>query len=522
METHISDKRRALSGRLGGLLAQWILIAIAGSLIPRAEAQDLQEQIRRLSDAMAQTQAQLEQSQRQLEQMRAELTALQRQAADGKSSATRDEKSAAPQPSGTSPNVVAEIEELREHQTVEETQIATHEQSKIESASKYPVKLTGLVLFNSFVNTKQVDSAVTPTLALPGAGSTGASIRQTVLGFDARGPHILGAESYADLRIDFAGTSRAASAGASNLGPYSTSFLRLRTAHAGLRWSRTTAAFSLDRPILSPETPTSLTAVAEPALAWSGNLWTWNPQVGITHDIEIGGPAALRVQAALIDVNDPPYSPIPTASGTSSVDAPSGAEQSRWPGVESRIALMGIADPQAEGNRVGVGGYFSPHRSALNYNFDSWAVSMDTHLRLPLRLQISSSAYRGLGLGGLGGGAYKDFAYRYGADTGELYVRALDDVGGWAQLKEKFNEKIELNAAYGMDEVFAHEMQRYAFTGGTVYRNLLANRTYTANAIYSPSAYLLFSLEYRHIESKPVAGSAASSDVIGVAAGYRF
>jgi hypothetical protein len=28
--------------------------------------------------------------------------------------------------------------------------------------------------------------------------------------------------------------------------------------------------------------PTSLTAVAIPALAWSGNLCTWNPQVGVT------------------------------------------------------------------------------------------------------------------------------------------------------------------------------------------------------------------------------------------------
>jgi len=40
--------------------------------------------------------------------------------------------------------------------------------------------------------------------------------------------------------------------------------------------------------------------------------------------------------------------------------------------------------------------------------------------------------------------------------------------------------------------------------------------------IYRPSAYLLYSIEYRRIESSFVNSPTASSDVIGVAAGYRF
>jgi hypothetical protein len=40
--------------------------------------------------------------------------------------------------------------------------------------------------------------------------------------------------------------------------------------------------------------------------------------------------------------------------------------------------------------------------------------------------------------------------------------------------------------------------------------------------IYSPSAYLLFSLEYRHLESSPVDGIPSSSNVIGLGAGYKF
>jgi hypothetical protein len=73
-----------------------------------------------------------------------------------------------------------------------------------------------------------------------------------------------------------------------------------------------------------------------------------------------------------------------------------------------------------------------------------------------------------------------------------------------------------------MDDVFAGELRPYAVTGGSMYQNLARNRTYTGNMIYSPSAYLLFSLEYRHLESSPVVGLPAQSNIIGVGAGYRF
>jgi hypothetical protein len=55
-----------------------------------------------------------------------------------------------------------------------------------------------------------------------------------------------------------------------------------------------------------------------------------------------------------------------------------------------------------------------------------------------------------------------------------------------------------------------------------MYQNLARNRTYTGNVIYSPTASLLFSLEYRHLESAPVIGAPAKSNIIGIAAGYKF
>ena len=68
----------------------------------------------------------------------------------------------------------------------------------------------------------------------------------------------------------------------------------------------------------------------------------------------------------------------------------------------------------------------------------------------------------------------------------------------------------------------ADELRRYAVYGGTMYQNLSRNRTYTGNVIYSPSAYLQFSLEYRHLESSPVVGLPAASKLVGCpACGHR-
>lgn len=489
-----------------------LLIASACAVSPCAHAQSegnsgaLAQQVQKLTEAMARTQAQLEQSQRELEEMRRQLNDLQHQMAQG----------------AASQNATAS-EDMRERQAMDETQIATQEQTKVESESRYPVKLTGLLLLSGFVNTGAVDMPATPTVALPGAGSTGASVRQSILGLDAHGPHLFGARSYADLRVDFDGSSSSGAAAYTGYYNSNSTLLRLRTVHAGLRWDHTEAYFSLDRPIFSPDMPASLTAVAVPALAWSGNLWTWNPQLGVNHDIDIAalGGRALRLQAALVDVSDAPLTP---QQSSTTATPPGTAEQSRWPGVEARIALLGHrSNADQPYNHFGIGGYFAPHRSTLvGHSFDSWAATLDAGLLLPAHLQFTGSFYRGLALGGLGGGAYKDFALKPDMDSTGYYLRPLDDVGGWAQLREKFSERIEMNAAFGIDNAFSRELRSYAIPGNTFYQNLDSNRTYTGNVIYHPSAYLLFSLEYRHLESKPVTGPAAASNILGLGAGYRF
>jgi uncharacterized coiled-coil protein SlyX len=510
-----------------------ILVVFLGScadhLIAQNTNQDrLSQQIQQLTDAIASTQAQLEQSQRQIIELQKQLKALQLQVAPSGSKETAPvfvgSTSSASVPQNQPMDTPSALQDIRDRQAMQEAQIATQEQTKVESESKYPVKITGLLLLNGFVNTQAVDTAATPTLALPGSGSTGASVRQTVLGFDARGPHVFGARSYADLRVDFDGIPQPIMSAGNYSGPYSTNatLLRLRTAHAGLQWEHTEAYFSLDRSILDPDTPTSLTAVAEPSLAWSGNLWTWNPQADVTQEVPLSASSNLQLQAALIDVGNAPLSLPPTVAGAPMGASPSSAEQSRWPGVETRVALLGRRLNEGSGSHFGLGGYFAPHLGSMGRTFDAWAGTADARLLLPARLELTSSFFRGQALGGLGAGAFKDFTYRVNSDGGGYYIYPLDDVGGWAQLKKKVNELVEFNGAFGIDNAFAGELRRYSIPGGTFYQNLSRNRTYTGNVIYSPSAYLLFSLEYRHLESSPVLSPAAGSNVIGLGAGFKF
>jgi hypothetical protein len=289
-----------------------------------------------------------------------------------------------------------------------------------------------------------------------------------------------------------------------------------------LDWERTEAYFSYDRPIISPLSPSSLTAVALPALAWSGNLWTWNPQIGVTQDIALATRQRLRLEAALIDVANPPvlYNASPTSTPATNT-APTNAEQSRWPGVETRIALLG--SETESGAQLGVGGYFAPHRTLGGTRWNAWAGTMDYRQPLPGRMEFSGSFYRGASLGGLGGGAYKDYLFRTDPNIpGLAYYETLDDVGGWAQLKQRANARLEFNEAFGIDNIPAGQLRPFASTENAIYLNLARNRSYTANVIYSPSAYLLFSLEYRYLLSSPVIGTTNPANIIGVAVGYKF
>ena len=505
--------RIALAAVLLFLLSQRIPASPQSASAQPAAPETTEQMVEHLTQAVTTVQAQMDAYQKQLVELRQQLSALQRQIAAEKTASQ-------PPPSTTSEQAVtnagggepasgtpATLEEIRERQNLQESQIATHEQTKVETESKYPLKVTGLFLFNGFVNTRLVDNPAAPSYALPGSGSSGLSFRQTVLGLDARGPHLFSASSHADLRVDFFANGTASNYSAGGV-------LRLRTAHAVLDWKNTQAFVELDRSILEPNQPSSLVAVAVPELAWAGNLWSWNPQIGLSHRFAFSDASRIKVEAALIDSVDPiPGGDASTASTLTQ------SERSRWPGSEARIAFQ--HDGSGSGAEFGVGGYFSPHRSQEGDSFKAWAVSTDLRLPLSRYFEVTANAFRGQALAGLGAGDYVNYYYSSIGSYG--YIHVLDDVGGWAQLKAKAGQRMEMNAGFGTDNPFSKEIQSASLSPASPpYTGIARNRSFYSNAIFSPSAYLIFSLEYRRLWTDLSTGPTYLSDVIGVGAGYKF
>ena len=474
-----------------------------------AAPQTTEQKVEHLTEAVTAAEAQLEAYQKQLVQLRQELSALQQQMATEKA-ASFPASPTTMQPAGANAGVgevasatPATLDEFRERQSLEESQIATHEVSKVETESKYPLKVSGLLLFNGFVNTRQVDNSVSPSYAIPGNGSTGLSLRQTVMGLDARGPHLFGATSHADVRVDFFANSAGATAGV----------LRLRTAHATLDWKSTQAFVELDRSILEPNEPSSLVAIAQPELAWAGNLWVWSPQIGLSHRFALADSSRIEMEAALIDSSDP----VPPGY-TLNPSSVTQTERSRWPGSEARIAFQ--HGDSGIGPEIGAGGYFSPHRTLDGNTFDAWAATMDLRLPLSRYFEMTANAYRGQALAGLGAGGYVNYYDTYQGSN--EFARALDDVGGWAQLKARAGQRVEMNGGYGTDNPFSKEIQAAGLLSGSTYQGLARNRSFFSNVIFSPSAYLIFSLEYRRLWTNLSTGPTNFSDVIGIGAGYKF
>ncbi len=469
-------------------------------------------------------QARLQAAQRQIDADHAELMELRRQIEALTKTAQPTAPAPAPIPSSTpapTPDAAADLQlavaDMQERQAIQQAEIQVHEQEKVESASKYAVKLHGLVLFNASVNNGAVDQPVSPLIAVPGAsvgasGSLTATGRQTLLGLDAAGPLLWGARTYADLEMDFAG--------ANSFDGYGSSLFRLRTASMQLAWPKTTVQAGIAPLILAPSYATSYFSIAEPALGWSGSLWGWLPQISVEQRLDIADDQRLVLQAALADIPDA------GTNASSGLGAVSAAERSRYPGTEVRAAWQRSARLPTS---FGVGGYWSPHSYAASSSspagsFDAWAGTADWKAALPAKLQLSGSLYDGAALGGLNAGTFKDAVFAYGptVSAGVAKLTGLRDAGGWAQLRFKPIERLEFNLAFGQDDANARQLRAADLAVANPYVGLARNRTAFGNIVFRPRSAIILSGEYRKIRSWQIVGPADGVGLFGLAAGYEF
>ena len=393
------------------------------------------------------------------------------------------------------------------------SKIEEQSQTKVESSSKYRVRLSGLAVFNLFTNRGTVDNEDIPQIATPqgpldSAGTFGGTVRQSQIGLDAFGPDIAGAHTSAEVRFDFAGGFTAGPNG-DNMG-----FARLRTGTVRLDWEDTTVVAGQDYLFFSPLTPTSFATLAIPALSYSGNLWGWAPQVRVEHRFHVSEGFVVSVQGGILEGLSGDY-PYGTYSRT-----PTHAEQSGQPAYAARIAWS----HDAFGQKIvaGAGGYYGRQYFGFGRNVDGWAATADLTVPLGQFVEFTGQFYRGRAVGGLGGGIGQDALWNGLLSTPSTEVYGLNSIGGWVQLKVKPTAKFEINGAVGDDNPFSSELREFA--GNPLYSGRLLSKNLTpfVNFIYRPRSDLIFSLEYRHLKTYTLDSYANTASHINLSVGYIF
>jgi regulator of replication initiation timing len=385
-------------------------------------------------------------------------------------------------------------------------------QTKVESASKYRLRLSGIVLMNLVSNQGWVDNIDIPTLAGPkppgdSGGSFGATLRQSEIGFEAFGPSVAGAKTRADLQLDLAGGFPSVPNGINS------GLLRLRTGTMRMDWTNTSVVVGQDAIFFSPNSPTSFASLAVPALSSAGNLWSWVPQIRVEHRVVLGEESSLIFQGGILD----PVSGEAPLFGYYRQAGP--GESSRQPAYATRVAWT--HDVFGQPLRVGLGGFYSRQDYGFGRTVDGWAGMTDIELPLNHQFLLSGKLYRGRALGGLYGAAGTSVVYSDDPALGSTLVRGLDTVGGWAQLKYRPANKLEFNAAFGMDNPYASDLKLFPYA--TNWNTTLArNQGSFVNMIYRPRSDLLFSAEYRHLTTYTINNGGNSAGHLNLMMGVLF
>jgi len=488
---------------------------------------DLQVQVQSLNSQLGDMRTEQERASAEARELRRELDLVKAQGAPGASgplnpySAPTPKESVRQVDSTTSPmpsqpqSSEDRISKLEEDQQVMEGKINDQYQTKVESGSKYRLRLSGIVLLNLFENRGTVDNLDFPEVAEsrqanePNAspGAFGGSLRQSQIRLQAFGPDIAGARTSADVNFDFAGGFPDAPNGAWM------GLVRMRTAVVRLDWANTSIVAGQDRLFFAPLAPTSLTTLATPALSYAGDLWAWTPQVRIEHRVVLSDTSSLSFQGGILD----------SVSGDMPPDQfdryPSWGEQSGQPAYAARVSwshrMFGLDFT------VGVGGFYGRQEWGFSRNVDGWAGTTDLTLPLGKRVELTGEFYRGRAVAGLGGGIGQSVLLNGPFNNPGTTFRALDSMGGWAQLKFKVKSNFEINGAFGSDNPFAGELRQY--NAHTIYPgSYTRNLSPLLNFIYQIRSDILFSTEYRYIRSTKLDAGSDSANQINLSLGYIF
>jgi hypothetical protein len=489
---------------------------------------DLQEQVRQLRTLVDAMRTENTQSRAEMQELRHELQdtrSLLERAAPATALAAATPATSSPGPeqpnnsatvtetSSSSSTLENRVQALEDSASLLGSKVDEQYQTKVETASKYHARLSGIVLMNLFRNQGTSNNLDLPDYAetlSPGASAatSGATLRQSEIGLEIFGPTIAGAKTSADVQFDFAGGFPATGNGV-NFG-----FARLQTASLHLEWANTSVVAGQDSLFISPLSPTSFASLATPTFAYAGNLWGWTPQLRVEHHFDLSGFQTLTVQAGILDNLDweYPYNPFyRTVQAGEQSGQPAYAVRTAWsrPMLDHPLSF-------------GVAGYYGRQNWSWGRNVDAWAVMTDWQVPLARRITLSGEFYRGRGIGGLGAGIGTSILYGGDPTSSTSAIRGLDAAGGWTQLKFQLTSKLEFNGVFAEDNAFAGDARGFATDENNFGPILGRNRGTLGNFVYRPRSDLLFSAEFRRLRTFPVYSESSVTNQINLAMGILF
>jgi len=381
-----------------------------------------------------------------------------------------------------------------ERQAVEENRIDELAQTKVEAAQKFPLRLTGMLLFNASVNGAFNGNMENPLVASAATGDVigGGTLRQSTIGLLFNGPEtFLNGKISGSVYMDFFGGS---SLSLDHL-------LRLRTAAIDIDWKNTSVMFGQDKPLISPRDPESLAQVGYAPLTWAGNLWLWQPQVRVEQRFSLGENTGLRAQAAVLDTGslDFPSDPNLYSAGESA------QQEYSSPGAEGRVELW---HRWSDTERLEIaGGYHFNKNDALEINIPSEIYSLDWFLRPSSKLEFSGMFFHGRNAGALGG-LPQGFVVQ---PSGQ--VNAVHSTGGWAQIRVPITARLAWNVFGGQQDDRNSDLA-YGYIG--------KNQGYFSNLMYRIAPNVIVSLEGGQVRTTYLGLGNRLNDHYDLAVGYLF
>ena len=316
-----------------------------------------------------------------------------------------------------------------QRQDIQEHRVEDLAQVKVEASEKFPIRLTGMALFNSFLNSRQAGGANYPTVAAPQPGQqqAGASVRQTTVGLEFFGPRtVLGGQAHGSVFMDF-------SSGGTTL----SQTMRLRTGSIEIDWKKRSIMVGIEKPIFNPREPSSLAQVAVSPLTGAGNLWLWLPQARVEQDIAFGRSSGVRARLGVLQTHE--ASPYDSPGFTGNLTP-------ARPALEGRFEFFHNLD----GNRrlEFAPGFHASTTHVNGFSIPSSLYSFDWFFNPWAKVEFTGAFYSGQNVANLGTGGINQ-----GYELYKRYAAPIDSRGGWGQLTLHAASRIDLHLFTGqMDD----------------------------------------------------------------------